>query len=163
MSGIMRKLRDETERAKFEAARALRTQREQSKLSQLQTQKRDQLQALGEVVWEMFETGQVTDSRLLTVCHQVQGVNQLITDQEQLLEKIKQEQPPEPPKCPQCGREINANDAFCPSCGATIAKATTPPPSLSAVPGVAICPKCGKSVRAGAPFCGSCGSRMTVS
>lgn len=41
MAGIMKKLRNETERAKFEAARALRLQREQGKLGQLQNQRKD--------------------------------------------------------------------------------------------------------------------------
>lgn len=157
MSGIMKRLRDETERAKFEAARALRLQREQSKLGQLQNQKSDQLRTLGEVVCEMFDAGLPLDARLVTICRQVQTANQQIGEQEALIDAIKQEQPPEPPKCARCGRELNGSDAFCPGCGA--------PTVLEAKPAVVaasetICPKCSNPVRAGATFCGRCGQRL---
>lgn len=78
MSGIMKRLRDETERAKFEAARALRLQREQGKLGQLQNQKGAQLRALGEAVYELFVAGQALDRRLVTICRQVEAVNQQV-------------------------------------------------------------------------------------
>ena len=158
MSGIMRKIRDETERARFEAARALRLQREQARLGQLRDQKGEQLQALGGVVWEMFEAGQVTDSRLLGVCHQIQDTLNTIIAQEQMVERIKQEQPPEPPKCPRCGREVNGDDAFCPGCGATLASSATQGGG-TAPGGSVICARCGKALRPGAAFCGSCGTR----
>lgn len=158
MSGIMKRLRDETERAKFEAARALRLQREQGKLGQLQNQKNDQLTVLGEVVWEMFAAGQPLDGRLVTVCHQVQTINQQIGDQESLIDAIKQEQPPEPPKCVRCGRELNNADAFCPACGAP-ATALEAKPAVAAVPD-STCPNCGNPVRTGATFCGRCGQRI---
>lgn len=156
----MRKLRDETERAKFEAGRALRLQREQSKLTQLQGQRRDQFQALGELVWEMFQAGQIADARQLTICRQIQGVQQQVNDQEAAIEQIKREQPPEPPKCPQCGREVSGSDAFCPNCGGRVDSATPPPPAPPEV-NTKPCPSCGKRVRSSATFCGSCGARLT--
>jgi hypothetical protein len=159
VSGIMKRLRDETERAKFEAARALRLQREQGKLGQLENQKSDQLRTLGEVVWEMFSAGQPLDPRLATVCRQVQTVNQQIADQQALIDTIKQEQPPEPPKCARCGRELNGTDAFCPGCGAPVTPAVEARPVSNAVPDAA-CPNCGNPVRAGATFCARCGQRL---
>lgn len=159
MSGIMKRLRDETERAKFETGRALRLQREQSKLVQIQGQRRDQLQALGELVWEMFQAGQITDLRQLTICRQIQGVQQQIDDQEAQIERIKQEQPPEPPKCAQCGREVSSNDTFCPNCGANVSNVEQST-AVATMAGVQPCPNCGKSVRVGATFCGGCGARL---
>jgi len=159
MSGIMKRLRDETERAKFETGRALRLQREQSKLAQMQGQRRDQLQALGELVWEMFQAGQIADPRQATICRQIQGVQQQINDQENQIERIKQEQPPEPPKCAQCGREVSSNDTFCPNCGGRVSSVEQSAGG-TAVAGAQPCPNCGKSVRVGATFCGSCGARL---
>ncbi len=161
MSGIMKRLRDETERAKFEAARALRLQREQSKLGQLQNQKSDQLRSLGDVVWEMFAAGQPLDQRLSTICLQLQTLNQQVSEQESLIETIKQEQAPEPPKCGRCGRELNSVDAFCPGCGAPVAVVEVKPSASST--SNSACPKCGNPLRAGATFCGRCGQRLVTS
>ena len=159
MSSFVNKLRDEASRAKFEATRLVRLQREQSKLSQLQARRRDHLGNLGEIVWEMYAAGQMTDPRLLAGCQQVQSANQEIAGQEAVIEQIKQEQPPEPPKCPACGREISVSDTFCPGCGAKLTPAVAQPaPSLASAN--RICPNCGRSVRSSAAFCGSCGARM---
>jgi len=161
MAGIMKKLRNETERAKFEAGRALRLQREQGKLGQLQTQRNDHVLVLGEAVWELYQAGQVTDARLVSICAQIQATQQEIAAQEQAIEAIKQEQPPEPPSCPQCGREVSSSDAFCPGCGAAIVATPAPPPVAANMP-TPSCPQCHKPVRAGAAFCPACGARLTV-
>jgi len=161
MAGIMKKLRNETERAKFEAGRALRLQREQSKLGQLQNQRKDHVLALGEAVWELYQAGQVTDARLVGICTQIRAAQQEIAAQELTIEAIKQEQPPEPPVCPQCGREVSNSDAFCPGCGAAITATSTPPPVVASTP-APTCPQCRKPVRAGAAFCPACGARLTA-
>lgn len=163
MSGIMKRLRDETERAKFEAARALRLQREQSKLGQMQNRKSDQLRTLGEVVWEMHTAGQPLDPRLVTICQQVQTVSQQISEQEAMIEAIKQEQPPEPLKCAGCNRELSSSDAFCPSCGAAVAAPVAAPDAKAAATArESICPQCGNPVRTGATFCARCGHRIVA-
>lgn len=161
MAGIMKKLRNETERAKFEAGRALRLQREQGKLGQLQNQRKDHVLALGEAVWELYQAGQVTDARLVGICTQIRATQQEIAAQEQTIEAIKQEQPPEPPTCPQCGREVSSNDAFCPGCGAALAASASVQPVVAAAP-MPSCPHCHKPVRAGAAFCPACGARLTA-
>jgi RNA polymerase subunit RPABC4/transcription elongation factor Spt4 len=161
MGGIMKKLRNETERAKFEAGRALRLQREQGKLNQLQTQRKDHVQALGEAVWELYQAGQVTDTRLVAICAQIKQAQQEIAGQEQVIEAIKQEQPPEPPTCTQCGREVSSSDAFCPGCGGAIVASQPAPAPVVAASGPA-CPQCHKPVRAGAAFCPACGARLSV-
>jgi wobble nucleotide-excising tRNase len=163
MSSFVNRIRDEAVRAKFEATRLVRLQREQSKLSQLQAAKRDHLGNLGEIVWEMYIAGQVTDPRLIVVCQQVQAVNQEIAGQETAIEQIKQEQPPEPPKCPACGRELSANDTFCPGCGAKITPALAQPAVTPVGVANRICPNCGRSVRSSAAFCSGCGTRMPMS
>ncbi|MCB9140674.1 MAG: zinc ribbon domain-containing protein [Anaerolineales bacterium] len=157
----MKKLRNETERAKFEAARALRLQREQGKLGQLQNQRKDHVSALGEAVWELYQAGQVTDARLVSICTQIRATQQEIVTQEQGIEAIKQEQPPEPPSCPQCGREVSSSDAFCPGCGVAIALSATPLPAINNT-STQSCPQCRKPVRVGAAFCPACGARLTA-
>jgi RNA polymerase subunit RPABC4/transcription elongation factor Spt4 len=164
MSGIMKKLRNETERAKFEAGRALRLQREQGKLGQLQSQKKEHLHALGEAVWEMYQAGQVTDARLVAICTQIKDTQQDVATQEQIIEAIKQELPPEPPTCPQCGRDVTSSDAFCPGCGTTLAGNNPISSAVSSLPVPALrqnCPQCHKPVRSGAAFCPACGARIT--
>ncbi len=161
MAGIMKKLRNETERAKFEAGRALRLQREQGKLSQLQSQRKDHASALGEAVWELYQAGQVTDARLVSICTQIRVTQQEITAQEQVIEAIKQEQPPEPPTCPQCGRDVSSSDAFCPGCGAAITATAVTPPAVANT-STQNCPQCHKPVRVGAAFCPACGARLTA-
>lgn len=161
MAGIMKKLRNETERAKFEAGRALRLQREQGKLSQLQSQRKEHVSALGEAVWELYQAGQVTDARLVSICTQIRATQQEIAAQEQTIEAIKQEQPPEPPTCPQCGRDVSSSDAFCPGCGAAIT-ATAVTPTAVANTSMQNCPQCHKPVRVGAAFCPACGARLTA-
>lgn len=161
MAGIMKKLRNETDRAKFEAGRALRLQREQGKLSQLQNQRKEHVLALGEAVWELYQAGQVTDARLVTICTQIRAAQQEIAAQEQAIESIKLEQPPEPPVCPQCGRDVSSSDAFCPGCGAAITSTATAPPAAANTP-MQNCPQCRKPVRVGAAFCPACGARLTA-
>lgn len=161
MAGIMKKLRNETERAKFEAGRALRLQREQGKLGQLQNQRKDHALALGEAVWELYQAGQVTDARLVGICTQIRATQQEIAAQEQTIDVIKQEQPPEPPACPQCGREVSSSDAFCPGCGVTLVTTPAPQPVAANTP-TSSCPQCRKPVRAGAAFCPACGARLTA-
>lgn len=163
MSSFVDGIRDQAARAKFEAGRLVRLQREQNKLGQLQGQKRDLLGNLGEIVWDMFEAGQINDPRLLTVCRQAQSLNQEIATQEANIEQIRQEAPPEPPKCPRCGREINLSDAFCPGCGAIITPAVPQPAPAAQSPAASrICPNCGKVMRSGAGFCSSCGARVPI-
>jgi RNA polymerase subunit RPABC4/transcription elongation factor Spt4 len=161
MAGIMKKLRNETERAKFEAGRALRLQREQGKLSQLQSQRKEHVSALGEAVWELYQAGQVTDARLVSICTQIRATQQEIAAQEQAIETIKLEQPPEPPVCPQCGRDVSSSDAFCPGCGAAITATVAAPTAVSSTPAQS-CPQCHKPVRVGATFCPACGARLTA-
>ena len=156
----------------------MRVQREQSRLSGLTSDKRDRLAEIGERVWEMHKAQQITDARLLALCRQLETLNSQIADQERAVERIKDEQPPEPPKCPACGRELATSDQFCPGCGAAApiapaaapaAAATTPPvaamPAVPPVPAASApaanhCPRCGKALRPGATFCGGCGARL---
>lgn len=99
----------------------------------------------------------MTDARLVAICAQIKQAQQEITGQEQMIEAIKQEQPPEPPTCTQCGREVSSSDAFCPGCGAAIV-ALSPAPAAAGP----ACPQCHKPVRGGAAFCPVCGARLSA-
>jgi hypothetical protein len=154
----MGSLRSGAGRAGFEARKFARIQAEQVKLSRLQGQKRDHLLALGEALWVLYENGEVTDPRLIGICRDIEQIARQIADQESLIEQVRQEQPPEPPKCPACGRQVSGDEAFCPGCGARL---TQPSPTPAPAAAEAICPNCGTSVRPGASFCRNCGHRLS--
>lgn len=50
--------------------------------------------------------------------------------------------------CTKCGKEVNENEKFCPSCGEPIKKANT-------------CPSCGNNIKEGTKFCDKCGASLT--
>lgn len=58
--------------------------------------------------------------------------------------------------CPQCGKEVNMDAAFCNNCGAKIERPK--PPVVDE--GSMICPNCGGEVAKGAAYCASCGHKM---
>ncbi|MFN2218303.1 MAG: double zinc ribbon domain-containing protein, partial [Anaerolineae bacterium] len=87
---------------------------------------------------------------------------------------------PEELTCPACGEPVSADEAFCASCGASLALAPIPPepvPEVEPEPAAAVeaepvaaeapappapagpptCPACGTEVEAGDAFCSTCG------
>lgn len=58
--------------------------------------------------------------------------------------------------CPQCGRPVAADDAFCTACGASTRAA---PASAESSPAAA-CPRCGRAVSPDDRFCPKCGQRL---
>jgi hypothetical protein len=159
MTDIFKGIRDSASKATFEAARLYRIQQAQAQLSGSQSEKQDKFRDLGAIVWDMFLANQISEPRLLDVCKEVKALEQQIRDTQNRIEAIKQEQPPEPPKCPGCSREVSDADAFCPGCGTAIPKRTSAQPAVAPQQ---LCPNCSKPVRAGATFCGSCGHRLVV-
>jgi rubrerythrin len=59
--------------------------------------------------------------------------------------------------CKNCGTEIPAESAFCPSCGA---KNEQPVAAVEAAPAGNRCVKCGAALPDGAVFCTECGQRV---
>jgi len=55
----------------------------------------------------------------------------------------------ERPKCPKCGKPVDAGQKFCNSCGAKLVDEVN-------------CVKCGKPMTAGNKFCPECGSKQTI-
>lgn len=161
MSDFIKTVRDSANRATFEAARLYRVQQAQGQLTALQNQKQEKFRSLGEIAWDLFLAGQISEQRLLDVCREVKSLEEQIRDTGVRIEAIKQEQPPEPPKCPNCAREIGENDTFCSSCGTPISRPVTATPLQSSAP-QSNCPHCHKPLRPGATFCGSCGQKTTV-
>ena len=159
MSGIMKSLRGGADRAAFEAAKLVRLQREQFRLKTQEDQKRELMQNLGEAVWQLHGAGKVSEPQLLAICQQLQGVVKQIHEIGATIEKIRQEQPPEPSKCEACGRELTENDLFCPACGGKVVNAQAAQPGPVAA--TQTCPNCGGALRPGAAFCGACGHRLT--
>jgi hypothetical protein len=94
------------------------------------------------------------------------------------------------PTCPACGEKVQPDEAFCASCGASLAQAPIPPepvaevepePAVDGVPLAPVveeagppppaepapaevlrCPVCGAEAEAGDAFCSSCGAALKV-
>ena len=60
--------------------------------------------------------------------------------------------------CASCGTQLQAQQKFCPNCGAA-APTPTPPPTAQAA--TKFCISCGAKIPANAIFCGSCGAKQT--
>lgn len=158
MNSLLGNLRESVDHATFEAKKQARLLTEQNKLKKLKAQEQEQLVALGRESWELFRAGQPVDSKLQEHCEQIQITVQQIAQQERQIQAIRQEQPPEPVVCAQCGREVQADDAFCAGCGtpALPAESATRPAAPQEV-----CPRCGHLLRSEAKFCSGCGERVS--
>ena len=167
VDGLIGSLKRGTDWTAFEARRLARLQSEQSKLARAQAKKKQHIEALGELVWQKFCTGHVDDPEIVAVCRDIQGLLRTISEQEAVMVLIRQEKPPEPPVCSQCGRLLSPADGFCPGCGMRVvagpaaAAADTGRAQVARVhDGTSICPGCGRAMRSGASFCAGCGTNL---
>jgi serine/threonine protein kinase/ribosomal protein L37E len=68
--------------------------------------------------------------------------------------------PQAPGSCPRCGRTLQPQVRFCPSCGLPLGVAATAQPEAPPTPSQVLCLRCGKPVQKAARFCTSCGSAL---
>lgn len=175
MSGVLGSLRQGADKAAFEAKRFARIQAEQMKLNGLIAQKRDQMERLGEAAWALYEQGLVGDARLVEVCEKIREIENSMAAMETSIKAMRTEQPPEPPKCPSCGREVKDGPQFCPHCGERMAPSAAaavpaptavtppaPPRPSAAKQSPTTCPNCGRALRPKVVFCGGCGHKIAT-
>jgi RNA polymerase subunit RPABC4/transcription elongation factor Spt4 len=181
MSSLLDRVKRETNKATFEADRALRIRRVEGMIADIRRRITQQAFQIGFKAIELSKNGQLdSPSELAAMCGQVQQLEQQIAEKEAEIERIRQEVPPEPvPRtnvvgpavvgrkathghvCPKCQIELPAEAMFCPQCGGP-AQDVAPPSTPAAAAAEAKCAKCGVSVPAEAAFCPRCGSKIGV-
>jgi len=149
-------MRLKADQAALEADKLIRIRREQGAIDQLRRDIKMQLDALGQAALTAYHAGQIAHPQLMSICRQVDALNEQIGQREVRIEQIRAEKLATPPiaqtgvPCPSCRQLIPEGAAFCPVCGYKI---------LKAQPAEAICAACGSSISAAAQFCPSCGAR----
>ncbi len=135
----------------------------QSQLSDYENQVRKNKGLLADKVFDMFGENKVTDPNLISICEEINTVNEAVSHARMLLEQAKAEKAPvfKPLPdmvtvlsglvCPQCGKELTGK--FCPVHGVAGVKPEQPETPISS--SGLICPQCGKPVAV--KFCATCG------
>lgn len=160
MPGLIDSMRQKADQAALEADKLMRIRREQGAIDQLRRDIKTQLDALGRATLAAYRGGEITHPQLVSICQQIDALNEQIAQREARIEQIRAEKlapPPAPPTagpssipCPHCGQRIPAEARFCPVCGHQI-----PPPA----PAEGVCAACGSPMPAAAQFCPTCGAR----
>lgn len=152
---FIRDIRRRADEVAFEADKALRVQRKQGEVNQLQRQIQHKLSELGAAAYAWHQDGQELPSTLLPLA---QGIDTLYADsraRQNEIEAIRREVLPAIPtvgdqRCASCERPLPDGAAFCQHCGTRV------PPPQPMIP----CPHCGISLPADARFCANCGKAV---
>jgi len=160
MPGLMDSMRQKADQAALEADKLVRIRREQAAIDQLRRDIKAQLDALAQAALTAYHAGEIAHPQLVSICRQIDALNEQIAQREARIEQIRAEKlttPPAPPPrprtgvpCPNCRQLIPEAAAFCPFCGHQIPKAP---------PATAPCAACGSPMPAAAQFCPACGAR----
>ena len=163
MPGFFDKIKSGADKAAFEADRLRRVTQAQGALNKLKGELTTQVAAIGSRAVELYDGGALTQPELQELCQQMDGLRQQVADQENEIERIRQEKAPEAVAaapaptatpagrpCPNCHAEVAAGVKFCPNCGSKVDVAPAP----------ATCPNCGAVVPAGSRFCPECGKTV---
>ncbi|PKO23347.1 MAG: hypothetical protein CVU38_04610 [Chloroflexi bacterium HGW-Chloroflexi-1] len=156
MSGFVDSMRLKADQAALEADKLIRIRREQRAIDQLRRDIKAQLDALSQAALTAYRAGEIAHPQLVSICQQIDALNEQIGQREARIEQIRAEKLATPPviqagvPCPSCKQLIPDGAAFCPVCGYKIPKAP---------PAEATCPSCGSPIPAAAQFCPSCGAR----
>lgn len=152
---FLRQVRSKADEVALEADKALRIQRKQGEIGQLQKQVQQRLAELGSAAYGMHQQGQALPVALLQICQGIDGLFNAIREQQNEIEAIRRETVPAAPavgglRCSSCGQPLPADAAFCHYCGTRV------PPPKSAIE----CNNCGTSLPADARFCANCGQSI---
>lgn len=160
MPTIFDRIKEGADRAAFEADRLRRLQQAQSQLKALKRDVQQATDQLGAATLRLYDEGQLSRPELLQLCQEIDALREKVTAQEQEIERIRQEKPPEhlAPAvyghiCPNCRIELPADARFCPRCGGPAADVAPPTPEPAAR-----CAACGEPLLPGARFCPACGA-----
>ena len=147
--------------ATFEAQRLLRVQRQQGVISSLRKLRDEDALALGTRVVEKAREGSLEDGELRELAGLVLDLDRRIQREQEELERIRTEQPPDAPAqptapagtlgpadgsgaCASCGAPLEPGAAFCTNCGAP---AFAPAPEGSVTVPVPMPPTSGEAAR----------------
>lgn len=160
MPSLVDSMRLKADQAALEADKLIRIRREQGGIDQLRRDIKTQLDALSQAALTAYRAGEIVHPQLVSICQQVNALNEQIGQREARIEQIRAEKLATPPvaapavqtgaPCPSCKQLIPEGAAFCPLCGYKIPKAQ---------PVEAICAACGSPIPAAAQFCPNCGTR----
>jgi|GEM_PF-805964 len=158
MPGLIDSMRLKADQAALEADKLIRIRREQGAIDQLRRDIKAQLEALSQAALAAYRAGEIAHPQLVSICQQIDALNEQIGQREARIEQIRVEKLATPPvvqagvPCPSCRQLIPEGAAFCPVCGYKIPKAP---------PAEATCSSCGSPMPAAAQFCPNCGARKT--
>lgn len=160
MPSLVDSMRLKADQAALEADKLIRIRREQGGIDQLRRDIKMQMDALGQAALTAYRAGEIAHPQLVSVCQQVDALNEQIAQREARIEQIRAEKLATPlvaapavqtgAPCPSCKQMIPEGAAFCPVCGYKVPKAP---------PAEAVCPSCGSPIPAAAQFCPGCGAR----
>ncbi|MBC8264427.1 MAG: zinc-ribbon domain-containing protein [Anaerolineales bacterium] len=159
MAELFEVIRERATKAAFEADKLKRITQIRASMISLNRELEQEKKRLGDAVFQLYDTGKLTQPELLELCEQLAPMRGQIAEKEAEIERIRQEEPPEVPIpalyghiCQRCRTKFPGEVVFCPRCGTRI-EDVPPPTGL-------ICPKCGAALAEGTVFCPSCGVRV---
>lgn len=151
------------DQAALEADKLIRIRREQAAIDQLRRDIQAQLDALGQAALTAYRGGEIAHPQLVSICRQIDALNEQIAQREARIEQIRAEKLVTPPvvpaassaglPCPNCKQLVPEAATFCPFCGYKIPKA---PPATTP------CASCGSPMPSAAQFCPVCGARRAA-
>ncbi|MBN1135959.1 MAG: zinc ribbon domain-containing protein [Anaerolineae bacterium] len=159
MPGFFDKIKSGADKAAFEADRLRRVTQAQGVLNKLKGELTEQVTVIGTRAVELYDGGTLAVPEMQDLFQQLDSLRQQVADQQEEIERIRQEKAPEAPvaapapaglTCPNCHAEVAAGVKFCPNCGSKIEEPPAP----------ATCPNCGAVVPPGSRFCPECGKTI---
>ena len=163
MPGFFDKIKSGADKAAFEADRLRKVTQAQGALNRLKGELNTQTAAIGARALELYDSGALAVPELQDLCQQADGLRRQVADQENEVQRIREEKAPEAAApapaptagpaghpCPNCGTQVPAGVKFCPNCGA----------KMEVAPAQIACPNCGAVVPAGSRFCPECGKTI---
>lgn len=161
MSSLFDRIRSGAGRAAFEADKARRITSVQSTIRSLKDEINQAFFRAGQVAYEAYRQGQVTQPELLQACERLRSLQEQMMAREQEIEVIRNEEFREPARqsqygylCPNGHGELPSGAMFCPACGSEAIHIPPPSPDEMSVS----CSACGAKLGPEARFCPACGS-----
>lgn len=158
MDSFFDRLRTGAGKAAFEADKMRRVASAQNNLHNLESQREAALYEAGQLLWQLYQEGEIEDERLREQGSRIEAIAAEIQRSEQEIAAIRAEVYQEPVSphghvCPNGHGPVAADHLYCEQCGARAVELPPPPqPAASSS-----CSNCGAPLRAGAHFCAACG------
>jgi hypothetical protein len=152
MPGFFDRVKSGAEKVAFEADRMRRVNQAQGVLKGIQRELDGIVGGWGAQVLALYDAGTLTQPELLAAGPQIDALRQKLAQQEAEIERIRQEEPPEPEVAAPAPVEVRQPPAA-PPVGAE-------PAAGPAAPMGQFCGNCGAALAADAKFCMECGTKV---